>query len=92
MALELKTISADSAEDNPELIDMTRRFWIGAALTLRCFSWHVSSRPPPARWFSNDVSRWIQFVLTTPVVLWAGWLFSNAPGARFTLNMFTSSR
>ena len=93
MALELKTISADSAEDNSELIDMTRRFWIGAALTLPVFLLTMSHLVPHAlSWLSGDVSRWIQFVLSTPVVLWAGWPFFKR-GWRSVqsrhLNMFT---
>ena len=76
MALELKTISADSTEDNSELIDMTRRFWIGAALTLPVFLLAMSHLVPHApSWLSGDASRWIQFVLSTPIVLWAGWPF-----------------
>jgi Cu+-exporting ATPase len=76
MALEPKTISADSADDNPELADMTRRFWIGTALTLPVFFLAMSHLVPDAPpWLSGDASRWIQFVLSTPVVLWAGWSF-----------------
>jgi P-type Cu+ transporter len=76
MALELKTISADSAQDNSELRDMTRRFWIGAALTLPVFLLAMSHLlPHPSSRLSDDLSRWIQFVLSTPVVLWAGWPF-----------------
>jgi Cu+-exporting ATPase len=93
MALELKTISADSAENNSELIGMTRRFWIGVALTLPVFLLamsHLVSHAPS--WLSGDVSRWIQFVLSTPVVLWAGWPFFKR-GWRSVqsrhLNMFT---
>jgi Cu+-exporting ATPase len=76
MALEFKTISADSAEDNSELIDMTRRFWIGAALTLPVFLLamsHLDPRTPS--WPSDDLSRWIQCIFSTPVVVWAGWPF-----------------
>jgi Cu+-exporting ATPase len=76
MALELKTISAETAEDTSELIDMTRRFWIGTALTLPVFLLAMSHLIPSASsWLSGNVSRWIQFVLSTPVVLWAGWPF-----------------
>ena len=76
MALELKTISAETTEDNSELIDMTRRFWVGAALTLPVFLLAMSHLVPHASsWLSGNVSRWIQFVLSTPVVLWAGWPF-----------------
>ena len=76
MALEPKTISAGSPEDDAELTDMTRRFWIGAALTLPVFLLAMSHLFPNApAWLSGDASRWIQFILSTPVVLWAGWPF-----------------
>ena len=93
MALEPKTISATTPEDDSELTDMTRRLWIGAALTLPVFLLamsHLIPNAPP--WMSGDVSRWIQFALTTPVVLWAGWPFF-VRGWRSVvsrhLNMFT---
>src|SRR3954464_12034465 len=93
MALEPKTISAATAEDDSELRDMTRRLWIGAALTLPVFLLAMSHLVPntPA-WVSGDVSRWIQFLLTPPVVLWAGWPFfvRGAQSLRsWNLNMFT---
>jgi Cu+-exporting ATPase len=76
MALEPKTISSATVEDDSELTDMTRRLWIGTALTLPVFllamSHFIPSAPP---WMSGDASPWIQFALTTPVVLWAGWPF-----------------
>jgi Cu+-exporting ATPase len=76
MALEPKNISAGAAEDDSELTDMTRRLWIGAGLTLPVFLLAMSHLFPSApSWMSGDVSRWIQFGLTTPVVLWAGWPF-----------------
>ena len=93
MELELKTISADSVEDNFELIDMTRRFWVGGALTLPVFLLAMSHLVPSASsWLSSDVSRWIQFVLGTPVVLWAGWPFFQRGWRSIqshNLNMFT---
>src|SRR3954464_1924501 len=93
MALEPKTISAGAAEDDSELTDMTRRLWIGAALTLPVFLLAMSHLFPNApEWTSGDVSRWLQFALTTPVVLWAGWPFL-VRGWRSSLsrhlNMFT---
>ncbi|HKP92362.1 MAG TPA: copper-translocating P-type ATPase [Chthoniobacterales bacterium] len=76
MALEPKTVSASNPEDDSELRDMTRRLWIGAALTLPVFVLAMSHLFPRAPgWFSGDASRWIQFLLSTPVVLWAGWPF-----------------
>jgi Cu+-exporting ATPase len=93
MALEPKTISAASPEDDSELTDMTRRLWIGAALTLPVFLLAMSHLIPNAPlWMSGDVSRWIQFVLATPVVLWAGWPFFVRGGHSLLsrhLNMFT---
>jgi P-type Cu+ transporter len=93
MALEPKTISAATAEDDSELNDMTRRLWIGAAFTLPVFLLAMSHViPNAADWMSGDASRWIQFALTTPVVLWAGWPFF-VRGWRSVLsrnlNMFT---
>src|SRR2546423_7852271 len=93
MALEPKTISANGAEDDSELNDMTRRLWIGAALTLPVFLLAMSHLFPSApAWMSGDASRWIQFGLTTPVVLWAGWPFFVRGGRSLIsrhLNMFT---
>ena len=76
MALESKTISAATGEDDSELTDMTRRLWIGVALAAPVFVLAMSHlvRNAP-EWMSGDASRWTQFVLTTPVVLWAGWPF-----------------
>jgi Cu+-exporting ATPase len=93
MALEPKTISADSLEDNAELLDMSRRFWLGAALTLPVFLLAMSHLVPDSPWWlSGDASRWIQFLLSTPVVLWAGAPFFKR-GWRSVqsrnLNMFT---
>src|ERR1039457_6710535 len=94
MTLELKTISAVE-EDNHELKDMTRRFWIGAALALPVFLLAMAHMIPSLgheNWIMGDTSRWIQFVLATPVVLWAGWpFFARGWHSLVTLhlNMFT---
>ena len=94
MALEPKTVSAVE-EANPELIDMTRRFWMGAALALPVFVLAMAHMIPALRhenWVMGDTSRWIQFALSTPVVLWAGWpFFKRAWRSLVTwhLNMFT---
>jgi len=94
MTLELKTVSAVE-EENPELTDMTRRFWIGAALALPVFVLAMAHLIPALgheSWVMGDTSRWIQFFLSTPVVLWAGWPFFER-GWRslvtWQLNMFT---
>jgi P-type Cu+ transporter len=80
MALEPEMPSHDEGE-NPELADMTRRFWISAFLSF-----------PVLFLGMMDVQRWVQFALATPVVLWAGWpLFTRAWASLLnrSLNMFT---
>ena len=96
MALERKTVTAGTdAEENAELRDMTRRFWIGAALTFPVFVLAMAHLLPAlARqsWVDSHTSRWLQFVLTTPVVLWAGWPFFRRGWRSVVmrhLNMFT---
>jgi P-type Cu+ transporter len=88
MALEPMMPTAE-APPNHELADMTRRFWIGLALTLPVFalemSGHAGLHPPP--W-----SDWMQGALATPVVLWAGFPFFQRFWASLvnrSLNMFT---
>jgi Cu+-exporting ATPase len=84
MALELKTATADaSEEENGELRDMTRRFWIGGSLALPVFLLAMAHLIPTLDhdgWVMSDGSRWIQFVLSVPVVLWAGWPFFSVAG------------
>ena len=94
MTLELKTASA-AEEDNHELNDMTRRLGIGGALALPVFLLAMAHLIPSLgheNWVMGDTSRWIQFVLSTPVVLWAAWPFFkrgwNSIVTRH-LNMFT---
>jgi len=96
MALEPKTVTAGADEgENTELRDMTRRFWIGGALALPVFILAMTHLIPAlARqpWADSDLSRWVQFSLSTPVVLWAGWpFFTRGWHSVVTrhLNMFT---
>ncbi|CAA9234548.1 MAG: Lead, cadmium, zinc and mercury transporting ATPase; Copper-translocating P-type ATPase [uncultured Chthoniobacterales bacterium] len=94
MALEPRTVaSADDDDGNAELNDMTRRFWISAALTLPVFVLAMSHLVPSApSWMAGDEARWLQFALSTPVVLWAGWPFFRRGWASIrsgNLNMFT---
>jgi Cu+-exporting ATPase len=77
MALEPSTPPVEE-EDNAELRDMQRRFWVGALLTLPVFLLAMSHLLPGLShdsWVMSDASRWLQFALSTPVVLWAGWPF-----------------
>ncbi len=92
MALEPELVSAEAAP-NPELADMTRRFWIGLALALPVLvlemGGHVANLHMP---LGQKWSNWLQFVLATPVVLWAGWpFFVRGWQSLLTrnLNMFT---
>jgi P-type Cu+ transporter len=94
MALEPLAVAA-TAEVNPELVDMTRRFWAGLALTVPVFllamADHVPGRPLAAL-VPGRVATWVQLVLSAPVVLWAGWPFfvrAWASVVRRHLNMFT---
>lgn len=94
MALEPKTVSSTgSEEDNAELRDMTRRFWIGAVLSLPVFVLAMAHIVPAWTHVANGtISRWIQLVLATPVVLWAGWPFFVRGGRSIRnrhWNMFT---
>ena len=92
MALEPMMPTAE-AGPNPELADMSRRFWVGLALALPVLVlemgrhlFNVDALVPPS------INAWIQFGLATPVVLWAGWPFFERGYASLvnrSLNMFT---
>ncbi|MFO1032860.1 MAG: YHS domain-containing protein [Hyphomicrobiales bacterium] len=72
MALEPMLVTLDSGP-NPELADMTRRFWFGLALALPVFVLEMSSHVFNIhQWISPQTSGLVQFLLATPVVLWAG--------------------
>ncbi len=93
MALEPKSVSSGDEDENAELDDMTRRLWIGGALALPVFLLAMSHLIPGApAWMAGTTSRWIQFALSTPVVLWAGWPFFQRAALSvrtWNLNMFT---
>jgi Cu+-exporting ATPase len=92
MALEPAEVSLEQ-RPNEELIDMTRRFWVGLAITLpvvvlemggHLFDLHAL--------VSAEMSAWLQLMFATPVVLWAGWPFfvrGVQSIVRRALNMFT---
>src|SRR5690606_9944482 len=91
MALEPLLVSADSGP-NPELADMTRRFWIGLALTIPVFVLEMGQHVFGLTLVEQPLSNWLQFALATPVVLWAGWpFFVRGWQSLLTrnLNMFT---
>ncbi len=94
MALEPRTVTVDD-EANPELVDMTRRFWIGLVLALPVLVLamaHVIPGQPLQDVLAPRWSNWLQFVLATPVVGWVGWPFFQRGWASIVnrrLNMFT---
>ncbi len=94
MALEPRTIDL-SEEENPELVDMSRRLWISVVLALPVFLIGMSDIVPGAplqKAASPTVLAWTQLILTTPVVLWCGWPFFVRAWqsiTNFSLNMFT---
>jgi Cu+-exporting ATPase len=82
MALEPRTAVLEE-EDNPELHDMTHRFWICAALTAPILAMMI---------FTIRTSPWLEFALATPVVVWGGWPFFDRGWRSImsrNLNMFT---
>ena len=75
MALEPLVVTAETGP-NHELIDMTRRFWIGLALALPVFLLEMGGHLTGLHMLlGKQLSNWIQLALATPVVLWAGWPF-----------------
>ena len=85
MALEPMTPTG-AEEENPELRNMTRRFWVGVVLSVPLLALAMSG-PTGSRFLV-----WPQFALATPVVLWGGWPFFQRGWASFVsrrLNMFS---
>ncbi|MEQ9635986.1 MAG: heavy metal translocating P-type ATPase [Devosia marina] len=92
MALEPEMPTADDAP-SPELRDMTLRFWVGTALAAPVFVLEMTAHLVDLHGvLSGQALNWIQLVLATPVVLWAGWPFFQRGAASVvnrSLNMFT---
>jgi Cu+-exporting ATPase len=94
MTLEPVTATAEVGE-NPELADMTRRFWVALAFALPVFVLEMGGHMRGLGMHdlvSPRVSTWFQFALSTPVVLWAGWPFFQRAWASIlhrSLNMFS---
>lgn len=93
MALE-PLIASGETGPSAELVDMTRRFWIGLVLTIPVFFLEMGSHLIPGlhHLVPQSYSIWIQLVLATPVVLWCGWPFFERGWASIinrSLNMFT---
>ena len=94
MSLEPMTVGVEDGPD-PELADMARRFWIGLVLTLPLLAFVMGDMLPgqPLRHFiAGRALAWLQLIIATPVVLWAGWPFFVRGWASIvnrSLNMFT---
>jgi Cu+-exporting ATPase len=92
MALEPEMPTAD-AGPNPELADMTRRFWIGLALSVPVVALEMGGHFLGLHQILGAaLSNWLQLALATPVVLWAGWPFFERGWQSLVsrnLNMFT---
>ena len=95
MGLELESAAMVDDGPNPELVDFTRRFWVGAVLTLPLL---ILTMGPYVGWpgvreiFGERTTLWIELVLGTPVVLWSGWPFLERGWNSFrtwNLNMFS---
>jgi Cu+-exporting ATPase len=94
MALEPRTVTVEEAP-NPELADMSRRFWVGLVLSLPAVLLAMADMVPGAARFLHPhmaVVNWVQLALATPVVLWCGWPFFQRAWqsvVHFSPNMFT---
>ena len=92
MTLEPLLATAEQGE-SPELRDMTRRFWIGTALTVPVFALEMGGHLTNlSHVVGLQLSNWLQLLLGTPVVLWAGWPFFVRAAASVknrSLNMFS---
>jgi Cu+-exporting ATPase len=92
MALEPEVVTAEGGP-NHELIDMSRRFWIGLVLAVPVLMLEMGGHLTGlTHLLGRELSNWVQFVLATPVVLWAGWPFFVRGWQSLktrNLNMFT---
>ncbi len=94
MALEPRTVTLEEGE-NPELVDMRRRFWVNTVLTVPVIAIamrHYLPGAPLERIASPELLAWLELLLATPVVVWGGWPFF-VRGWRsvitWNLNMYT---
>jgi Cu+-exporting ATPase len=93
--MALEPVAATESKANPELLNMTRRFWVSAALTLPLLAVMVSDilpGRPLQQLIEGPLLGWIELALATPVVLWGGWPFFERGWASIvhrSPNMFT---
>jgi P-type Cu+ transporter len=89
--MALEPVTAAAGESNAELADMTRRLWVGAVLSAPLVVWEMA-RHALAGPHSTRLAGWLELMLATPVVLWAGWPFFVRAWASVrnrSLNMFS---
>jgi Cu+-exporting ATPase len=95
MPLEPKTVGAEESAEHAEIRSLSRKFWIGLAFTVPVLFIAMGHLIPGVhieRWIPKSASKWIEFVLATPVVLWAGGMFFSKAWRSLvnrSLNMFT---
>lgn len=95
MGLELESGVPGDDGPNPELVDFTRRFWVGTVLTIPLLILTMGpfvGFPAVRTFFGESTTQWIELFLATPVVLWCGWPFLERGWISFrtlNLNMFS---
>ena len=95
MSLEPKTVGAEDSGEHAEVRSLSRKFWIALGFTLPVLFIAMGHLIPGLHiegWIPKSVSKWIEFVLATPVVLWAGRMFFSIAWRSLvnrSLNMFT---
>ncbi|MBM2323782.1 copper-translocating P-type ATPase [Marivita cryptomonadis] len=95
MGLELESGVPGDEGPNPELVDFTRRFWVGTVLTIPLLVLTMGpfvGFPAVRTFFGESTTQWTELILATPVVLWCGWPFLERGWISFrtlNLNMFS---
>ena len=95
MRLEPKTVGAEDSAEHAEIRSLSRKFWIGLVFTVPVLFLAMGHLIPGfhiEKWMPRSVSKWVEFVLATPVVLWAGGMFFSKAWRSLvnrSLNMFT---
>ena len=95
MRLEPKTLGVEDSAEHTEIRSLSRKFWIGLVFALPVLFIAMGHLIPGfhvERWIPKSVSKWVEFVMATPVVLWAGGMFFSKAWRSLvnrSLNMFT---